>query len=405
MKMISGTGTISNYGQFISNCQLRQWPYRIPVNGLTDVQLYVDIGAVRPTAVTIELIYTCGPLAGNVVALTSSSYVIGQTPENNWYAVFKSLVGTVPSLSCFVIAVTFEMDESPSPGSAIYFSEEFCIEDCQPLIELKGCYGHLSPRLSTDCEGIYFGVHAGESNPLGDSTVTYEHKLFLRQVEVTVAQIKNSFKQGRTRSFRTEKEKIFQFWSELVPEWYIPEIDSIFYRGEVFIDGTRYLVNETQYEKAEECFKTWKPWATLKESCYKSFSCEADPCAPVSQECCDPIIVNATVTVIAEESQGSEPGPPPSEGETIVIEALVDSAPVVTGTTDPVTGITDGSSVITCDGFAGVRVIVERGNIPLPGIDPGGGGAFYTKNLADNFITLSDGLVNGEYIYIQTIPE
>lgn len=396
MKMTVGTAPISNYSQFTSNCTLGQIPYRIPVDSLSDVQLYIAIGDSRPTTQLIQLLHTCGPLAGTVEILAASSYVIGQDADENWYGVFKNLTGGT-GLTCFVIAITLD--------DTIYFSEEYCIDPCQQLKEIKGCYGHLTPSLSTDCQGIYFGVHAGPETPLGNVTVVYEHKLKMRSVEVTVSAIKNTFKQGRTRTFRTEKEKIYQFYSEMVPEWYLPYVDAVFERGEAFIDGTKYLLNDTQYEKVEECFKAWKPWVTLKESCYKSFSCESDPCAAIAEECCDPIILNAQVSVIEEESEGSEPPLPGETPLTIVVEALVDSAPLVTGTIEPVTGITNGSTVITCDGFAGVRVIVERGNIPLPGIDPGGGGAFYTKVLEDNFITLSAAMVTDEYIYIQTIPE
>lgn len=397
MKMTPGTAPISNYGSYTNNCTKKQRSYRVPIDSLADVQLYIAIGAVRPTTVLIELLHTCGALAGTVETLAASSYVVGQDANNNWYGVFKGLTGGT-DLSCFVIAITLD--------DAIYFSEEYCIDPCETLVELKGCKGHLAPALSVDCQGIYFGVHAGPETPLGNVTTVYEHKLKMRSVEVTISAIKNSFKQGRTRTFRTEKEKIYQFYSELVPEWYLPYVDAVFERGEVYIDEIKYLLNETQYEKVEECFKSWKPWATLKESCYQSFSCETEPCAPINEgECCDPIILNATVANVAEESEGSEPPIAEETPETIVIEGLVDGDLLVSGTEEAVTGIADGSSVITCAGFAGVRVIVERGFIPLPGVDPGGGGAYYTKVLEDDFITLSQPLANGEYLYIQTIPE
>lgn len=289
MIMIPGSGTISNYGAYISNCQLRQMNYKIPVNSLSDVQLYINIGTTAPGTVLYQLIHTCDS-AGTIETLSTSSYVVGQDTNNNWYGVFSNLTGGT-NLSCFVIAITLD--------DQIYFSEEYCVENsCSTLSLLKGCYGNLDNKLSYDCEGVYFGTHAGTDTALGDTTIVYKHELLLRGVEVGLSAIKNSFKQGRTRNFRTEKEKIFQFWGEPVPEWYIPEVDSIFYRGEVYVDEVKYLVNETQFEKVEECFKTWKPTATFKESCYKSFSCEADPCLPPSEqptECCDPFGVTATV--------------------------------------------------------------------------------------------------------------
>lgn len=305
--MILGAGTISNYGSYISNCQSRQMPYKIPVNNLQDVQLFIDIGG-KPDAVQYQLIHTCGPYAGTIETLTTSSYVVGQDTNDRWYGVWKNFDNTVNPLSCFVIAITLNF----SVTTKIYFSEEYCIEpSCNPLVLIKGCYGNLNNLISYDCNGVYFGTHDSDEEPMGDTTIVYKHQLLLRGVEVTLTSIKNTFKQGRTRNFRTEKEKIFQFWAELVPEWYLPEVDAIFYRGEVFVDAVRYLVNETQFEKVEECYKQWKPSATLKESCYQSFSCEVDPCAaPIpgggDEACCDPLGVSATVESTEESPSGGE---------------------------------------------------------------------------------------------------
>jgi hypothetical protein len=291
--MIQGSGTIANYGAYISNCTLGQTPYKIPVTGLADVQEYINIGG-QPDAAEYQLIHTCGPHAGAVEALTSSSYVIGQKPNDDWYGVFKGFTGNIYPLSCFVVAVTLTFGAQ----EVIYFSEEYCIDNyCTNLTLLRGCYGNLNNKISYDCEGVYFGTHATENPPLGDTTVVYQHQLYLRDVEVTLQSIKNTFKQGRTRNFRTEKERIYQFWGELIPEWYMGKIDAIFYRGEVWVGSTKYLVNETGYEKVEDCKKTWKPTATFRDSCLQSFSCEADPCTfnPESA-CCDPLGVSASVT-------------------------------------------------------------------------------------------------------------
>jgi len=297
MKMIPGYGTISNYGSYIHNCQSNQMPYKIPVNSLSDVQLYIAIGGVEPVAIQYELIHTCGAMGGQTGVLTSSSYVIGQDTTGNWYGVFKGLSGA-EDLTCFVIAITLTFSEGSGSYDSIYFSEEYCIEEtCNVLTLLKGCYGNLDNKLSYDCNGIYFGVPEGNSG-IGDSTLVYKHELLLRHVEVTLSAIKNSFKQGRTRNFRTEKEKLFLFWGELIPEWYVSEVDAIFYRGEVFVDGVKYIVNETSFEKVEECKKMWKPTASFKESCYQSFSCEADPCSPpIPEPCCEPQGISATVTI------------------------------------------------------------------------------------------------------------
>lgn len=302
MKMIQGTGTIANYGSYINNCTRNQWPYKIPINNINDVQLYIDIGATKPTAIQYQLIHTCGSLGGTIENITTSVYVVGQNTNGTWYGVFKSF-DPVPNLTCFVIAITLSFGAI----DWIFFSDEFCIEgNCgTQLVLLQGCYGNLNNNISYNCQGIYFGTHAGPGTALGDENVTYRHTLFLRGAEITLSAIKNSFKQGRTRNFRTEKEKIYQFMAELVPEWYVYEVDAIFYRGEIFFGNTRYLVNETQLEKVEDCKQAWKPFATLKESCYQSFSCEVDPCLEPGEsggpgdvgQCCTPQGVTATVVI------------------------------------------------------------------------------------------------------------
>lgn len=300
MIMIPGSGPISNYGSYISNCTKGQMPYKVPVNSLSDVQLYINIGAVKPSTIEYQMILTCGTGAGAELALTSGAYIIGQDTNGNWYGVFKNLALVVPgSITCFVVAIILD--------DQYYYSEEYCIDsNCgSGLTQLQGCYGNLDNKLSYDCEGIYFGTHAGPDTAMGDVSVKYKHQLLLRGVDVTLSSIKNTFKQGRTRNFRTEKEKVYQFWGEPIPEWYVPEVDAIFYRGEVYVGSTKYLVNDTGFEKIEDCKKMWKPSATFKDSCYQSFSCEADPCAPPVIPCCDPLGVVASVS---QESPGSGPG-------------------------------------------------------------------------------------------------
>lgn len=300
MKMILGSGTVTDYGSYSFNCTLNQWPYKIPVNSLQDVQLYINIGTSAPGTVLYQLIHTCGPTGGTIETLSTSEYVIGQDTNQNFYGVFRNFNESTTA-TCFVIAITLD--------GAIYFSQEYCIDNlCKTLGLVKGCYGNLDPLISYDREGIYFGVSQGGT--VGDASVVYEHQALLRGVEVTLSSIKNTFKKGFTKNFRVESEDISQFWGELIPEWYVKTIDAIFKRGEVFINNVRYLVNETAYEKVDECSKAWKPTATLTESYFQSFSCELDPCLTPSEEsggggtptCCDPTVINATVIF----SEGSE---------------------------------------------------------------------------------------------------
>lgn len=88
----------------------------------------------------------------------------------------------------------------------------------------------------------------------------------------------------------------------------------------------------------------------------------------------------------------------------VVVEAVIGHIVKVTGTSQPVTGVTTGSSVITSLAFKNVRVIVERDGIRLIGLNPGGGNNYYTKAISSTSIVLNTVLVADESVYIQTIP-
>lgn len=289
MIMRLGSGTISNYGSYTNNCVRNQYPYKIPVPNLQAAQLYINIGATKPDAVQYQLIHTCGTLGGTIETITTSTYVVGQDSNDNWYGVFKGFTGATPT--CFVIAITL----TTNSVDKIYFSDEYCVSNnCESLTLLKGCYGNLDNKISYNRQGIYFGT-TDAPDAMGDLTVVYKHELYLREVEVSYSAIKMTFKQGRTRNFRTEEIDLLQFYGDFLPEWYMPEIAAVFTRGEVYIGGTKYLVNETDFTKIEDCKRIWKPSATLKESYYQSFSCELDPCAAPVAECCDPSSITAEV--------------------------------------------------------------------------------------------------------------
>jgi hypothetical protein len=302
MKMIPGTGTALDYGLYISNCQTRQRNYKIPVQGLLDVQLYIDFGPDNPgDTAAINLVHTCGAAAGTTELLTPAAYVIGQDPDDNYYGVFQGFNETTDAIA-FIIAIEF--------GDVVYFSEEYEIDVCPGDLKLvKSCYGNLEPEISFDAEDIYFGQSQGGT--LGDASVVYEHKFLMRLVEVSLNAIKNDFKQGRTRTFRNEATNLFLFWGEFVPGWYLPHVDAVFKRGEVYIgspeeeDPKKWLLDSTVYENLDDCSQCWRPAVLLKKNHYNSFSCEEDPCVVVVDEgggggggpdtCCNPSVNEATV--------------------------------------------------------------------------------------------------------------
>lgn len=348
MKMVLGAGTIADYASYIYNCARCPYNYKIPVNSLQDVQLYIDIGASAPGSATYELIHTCGGV-GTVETLSTSEYVIGQDSNLNYYGVFRNFNESTDA-TCFVIAITLDGN--------IYFSQEYClVAPCDTLTLVKSCYGNLEPAISYDNEDIYFGQSQGGTQ--GDSSVVYEHRALLREVSVDFNGKKTTLKAGRTRNFRTESEKIYRFWAEWVPGWYLEHLDAIFERGEVFVDNVKYLLEGTGYELLDDKTRTWRPTVTFTKPHFQSFSCEPDPCVIVVEsgsqagttECCDPSVNSASVVPNGEGGQTitvdfAPCSPAPANGYIIyyriqgsggayTLAGTFTSSPAVFGTGDP----------------------------------------------------------------------
>lgn len=172
---------------------------------------------------------------------------------------------------------------------------------CSNWTRVYSCYGNLDPLVYRDCNTLQFGV------PVVVGSI---HEVFLKNVEVTLSAIKNTFKQGRSRNFRTEKEKVYQLWADPIPEWLMEELDAVLTRGEVYIGGdgggvggVKYLVAATDFELVEPCERLWKPSATFHTHCGMPFGCEGS-CTeesgesggePVPTDCCDPVVIDAEV--------------------------------------------------------------------------------------------------------------
>jgi hypothetical protein len=128
----------------------------------------------------------------------------------------------------------------------------------------------------------------------------------MRDVEVSLNAIKNDFKSGQTRNFRTESTNLFLFWGEFIPAWYLTHVDAVFKRGEVYVGDNKWLLDNTIYENLEDCTQCWRPAVLLKKNHNNSFSCEEDPCTVVvdgggeepPDACCSPVVIDATVEFV-----------------------------------------------------------------------------------------------------------
>jgi len=112
---------------------------------------------------------------------------------------------------------------------------------------------------------------------------------------------------------------------------------------------------------------------------------------------------NMGVYFVGPASGGNiNPLPVPSTGFTI--QAAVGITEVVVGTTETITGIVNGSSIVTSNAFANIADTdfeIIRGNFPVPSIDPLDGNIFFTKVKTNNYIQFSAPLSLGEYLKIK----
>lgn len=102
------------------------------------------------------------------------------------------------------------------------------------------------------------------------------------------------------------------------------------------------------------------------------------------------------------QDPGGQSGSGGDDGKTyLIIESVIKSVVNVIGTDAVITGLDEGSVVITCDAFADKYLRIVRGNFPTPGIDPEDGSNYFTKSFGANFFMLSSPLSEGEYLKIE----
>lgn len=110
--------------------------------------------------------------------------------------------------------------------------------------------------------------------------------------------------------------------------------------------------------------------------------------------------VFSIIAAIPGSGGGTTPQPT-GDVSYFIAEGVVGGNMHTLGFDDPVSGLTDGSQVVTSNDFAGKYVRVFRGSLPVPGIDTGDGGLYYSKSLGNNFISFNQPMADGEYIRIE----
>ncbi len=84
----------------------------------------------------------------------------------------------------------------------------------------------------------------------------------------------------------------------------------------------------------------------------------------------------------------------------VTVECIIGNTYVITNSAAVVTGLSNNSTTITCSAFAGKVIDFFIGSTLLPGINPGGGGAWASKTQASNVISLNFPLQTGDIIKI-----
>lgn len=280
------------YQSYVHDCQRGpcELPFSAPIPSIPELQFYIDFGLEEPSAIEIHLQSACSD--GDSEQIFTSNYVVGQTPEGNYYGVFKYFNTPVADFSKFVVWVraTFaDMSEKT------YFSEMMIVERCGPLMKLKACQPELATTTGFDINGIYYGLPI---NPdfMGMDGVRYFHIAFVRWGKIRETSIKGTFTQSYTRNFRTEIEKISTFECEITPKWYKDILLGIFSRGAFQVAGKTWLVSDLAFEALNDDDLMWKPFAQVKETFRLFFGCDESECV----ECCAPLVLSAGVETLLE---------------------------------------------------------------------------------------------------------
>ena len=260
----AGTAAANQYPQYVDNCQraVCALPYTAPLPSVADLQLFVDFGASQPGSLEFTLIDTCN---NNTDQIFPSEFIVGQTPELNWYGVFRGFNDPIPNTS-FVVHLSVD------GGSASYFSQMFSTEPCGPLMKIKSCHAEEATTTAFDVNGIYYGMPEGAS---AGSEISYIHTAYVRHGKVREMNDKATFKSNLYFNARTVVEKTHQIQTEIVSKWYKDVLLAVYSRGMVQInDGQVYLVSDLVFEALNDDDFDWKPWAQVKETFRLFYGCD-----------------------------------------------------------------------------------------------------------------------------------
>jgi len=277
----------TDYGTYISNCTRNpacEPSWLAPLPAVSVLQLYADFLLESPGDFEFTLVDVC---TGATEQITPEEYVIGQTPELNYYGVFKAFNNPTIGASAFVVHL--------AAGGKTFFSEMLSVEPCVPLMKVKSCHPQAATNTGFDINGIYYGLSIGGT--LGDAAVRYFHIAWVRNGKVKETANRAIFKSSLYFNFRTQVEKTFLFEpGEFVPKWFKNVLLAIYSRGAISVnDGTIYIVSDIAFAGLNDDDLQWRANAQLKEAFKLFYGCDDGTC----EECCTPTLISASVTSAA----------------------------------------------------------------------------------------------------------
>lgn len=268
----AGNVPILKFAAYSRNCNTGTCgrKYLAPVPSLADIQLFVNFGNSKPASFEIAVIDVYKPINNSVV--TSTDYLIGWS-GSYWYGIFRGIV-TGPDYHAFLIALI--------TPTQTFFSEQYCSSsDCGILTKISVCYPYNYN--DEDLNGIYIGA-PDPSKPIeGNAVLFYQHNFWTRQGEIYETSNKITFTGNYKKNFATSLIKNFEFRPELVPGWYKDYLLSVYFRGNILIDGTPAIVTDVNFEDVDVDY--WKAYAVLGKEIKGGFGCSpyicSGPCAAV----------------------------------------------------------------------------------------------------------------------------
>lgn len=258
-------------------CQ-RAW--YIPVNDLLSLDLYFEL-PFMPATYTLTMV----ALNGVQTQLVSGLYIVGEHPKG-YYGVFSNLVaaGSVPD--CFYIKGEFSFNQT----TAVFYSNDFRYNDCNSLTKVEGCYNNVDAGVNAyDINGLYYGYPVN-GEYLGNNNWRYYHNASVRFAKVTNTKHKLSVSLFNSkRAFKSQTSKVYNFASEVVPEFYKDEIMAVISRGNITIGNKPYSVSdEVDLSVHTEDSGLWVMDIPLSVSINTYFSCKTTVCRALPDVCCNP---------------------------------------------------------------------------------------------------------------------